>query len=157
MNGLGMKFRLKPNSPDVCGRKWFKGFFLVAGLIGVGVVSFLELRSSSAISTVKWIPKVIGNWADRNGRFCNFPAFGLMGVPFFMLTSGFRRQMGIIAVLSLFIASLEIIQLAIPTRHCDVWDIFWGSMGVIVAWAVCEVIKRGRLTIDSKPEPASSC
>jgi glycopeptide antibiotics resistance protein len=150
-----MKIEWKQNPPGVCGRKWFRGGFIGMGLAGIGMVSFLSLRPTPAISTLRWMPKFIANWADRHGQFDNFPAYMAMGVPFFMIISGFRRQMWTIAILSAFIVSLELTQLAIPTRHCDVADMFWGSMGVAAAWAVCEVLKRFRITIGSKPGPAA--
>jgi hypothetical protein len=65
-----------------------------------------------------------------------------MGGPFFMMASTFRRQICILVLLSLFIASLEFAQLAIPGRHCDGWDVFWGCSGLVAAWAVGEVIKQ---------------
>jgi len=118
------------------------------------VVTFLSLRSSPAISTVRWIPRFIANWADRHGRVDNLPANGMMGVPFFLMASTFRRQLWSVAILSLFIVSLELAQLAIPTRHCDIGDMVWGSLGLAVAWAACEAIKRFRISIVSKSEPA---
>lgn len=153
MRVLGIQLEWKSGSPTVCGRKWFKEAFFCAGLLGIGVVTFLSLRSSPAISTVWWIPRFVANWADRHGRFDNFPAYGMMGVPFFMIASAFRRQVWVFAVLSLIIISLELTQLAIPTRHCDVWDMFWGCMGLLAAWAICETLKRFRLSIGSKPKP----
>jgi hypothetical protein len=153
MKGLSIVLKWKPNSPAVWSQKWLKGFFLCAGLVGIGVVAFLSLRSSPAISTVRWIPRFIANWADRHGRFDNFPAYGMMGVPFFMTNPTLRRQLWSIVILSLFIVSLELAQLAIPTRHCDIWDMFWGSMGLVAAWADCEVLKIFRINIVSKSEP----
>jgi glycopeptide antibiotics resistance protein len=145
MNGLDYRLKWKAELPAVRNQKWVRCFFLCAGLAGLGAVSFLSLRSSSAISTVWWIPKFIANWADRHGRFDNFPAYGLMGVPFFLVASTFRRQIGSLILLCLFVVLLELAQLAIPTRHCDIGDMFWGSLGLLAAFFACEAFKRLRI------------
>jgi hypothetical protein len=155
MKGESFYLDRKPNSPAIGGRKWFKGGVLCAGLLGVGVVTFLSLRSSPEITTVKWVPKIIANWADRHGRFCNFPAYGALAVPFLLIASTLRRQAWIIALLAVLIAALEISQLAIPTRVCDVWDIAWGWAGLLAAWFICAAINRFRSAIGSNLNPAA--
>ncbi len=152
MKGFCIKHRWKYVSSTVRDRKLVQGVIFCTGLIGIGVVTFLSLRSSPAISTVWWMPAVIAHWADSNGRFDNFPAYGLMGVPFFLIASTFRRQAWTIAILSLLIVSLELTQLALPMRHCDIWDMFWGCLGLLAAWAICEALK---MSIGLKPKSVS--
>jgi hypothetical protein len=150
MNVVRIYLDRKPNSLTVCGRKWLgKAFLYAAGLIGIGAVSFLSLSPSSAIRTFGWMPVAIANWADSNGRFDNFPAYGRS---FFLIASTFRQQAWTIAILSLLIVSLELTRLVIPTRHCDIWDTFLGCMGLLAAWTNCEVLK---ISIGSKPKSVS--
>ena len=150
-----MSFILKSKSslPATYFRKWFGKALLCAGLIGIGLVTFLSLRSSPAISSVRWMPGIISHWADRHGRFCNFPAFGTLAVPFLLIASTLRRQAWVVAFLALLIAALEIAQLAIPTRVCDVRDIAWGWAGLVTAWLICWSLKKNRVALGSKSQP----
>jgi len=127
---------LNTNPPIFSSPTWWKTILLCLGLAGVGAVTLLSLRSSPAISTVRWIPQPIARWADRHGRSCNFVAYGIVGLPLLMLTPSPRRQLGIVLLMSLGIAALEVIQFALPSRVCDVWDIFYGVNGVLTAWGI---------------------
>jgi glycopeptide antibiotics resistance protein len=79
----------------------------------------------------------------------------MMGVPFFMFASTLRGRLWFLAILSLLIVSLELAQLGIPSRCCDIWDMFWGCLGLLAAWAVVEAFKRFTLTISLKSNPAT--
>lgn len=135
--------------------KWVREGMLCAGLAGIGLVVFLSLRSSPALTTVKWMPRTIANWADRHGRFCNFPAYGLVALPFFFIATTTRQKAWTFALLALLIASLEICQLAIPARYCDIWDIVWGCAGLLTAWVICDALKKFMLVIRSISNPVS--
>jgi glycopeptide antibiotics resistance protein len=134
----------------VWGWKWPMKICLCAGLIGIGLVTFLSLRSSPAVSTVKWMPRIVAHWADRHGRFCNFPAYGLLAVPFLMIASTIRRQAWVVAMLAALIFLLEIAQLAVPTRFCDIGDMACGWAGLLVAWIICVALKKFVLVIKLK-------
>jgi hypothetical protein len=112
------------------------------GLAGIGLVTYLSLRSSPAITTVNWIPKPIAQWADRHGRFCNLPAYGVLATPFLLMASTFRRQMGVVGLLALLILAFELLQLRLPARSCDPWDIAYGWAGLLIAWGGYLGIKR---------------
>lgn len=136
-------------SPEVKG--WKRLVALTAGLVGIGLVTFLSLRSSPAISTVGWIPKPIAHWADRNGRLDNLPAYGLLAVPFLLVASTFRRQLWMVILLALLIVALELTQLDLPTRHCDPGDIACGWTGLLVAWAGCAALQKMFASFGTRP------
>jgi glycopeptide antibiotics resistance protein len=153
MKGLNFIIQSRLSSPACLGGKWFGMSLLCAGVVGIGLVIFLSLRSSPAISSVRWVPGIISHWADRHGRACNFPAYGMLAVPFLMITSTFRQQARVIGLLALLIISLEFAQRAIPTRVCDLGDVAWGWAGLVAAWVICEAFKRFRLALGSKFKP----
>lgn len=128
---------------------------LAAGVAGIGLVTFLSLRSSPAISTVNWIPKPIAQWADRNGRLDNFPAYGLLAVPFLLMATTLRRQMWIVGLLALLIVVLEVAQLELPMRHCDLMDIAFGWAGLLAAWAGCVALQKVFAIFENKPDATS--
>lgn len=140
MKGLYFKFKL--NLRSLVGRGGMHPVLLVAGLVGIGLVTFLSLRSSPALSTVSWLPRSIAHWADAHGRLCNFPAYGLLAVPFLLITSNLRWQMGMLAGLALLIVAFEIIQLDLLARSCDPADVAWGWAGLLTAWAGCAAVKK---------------
>jgi hypothetical protein len=37
---------------------------------------------------------------------------------------------------------MEVVQLGIPTRHSDLWDVFWGGAGIFAVQAVFELSSR---------------
>ena len=118
---------------------------LCMGLAGLGLVAFLSLRSSPALATVHWMPGTIARWADGHGRICNFPAYGLLAVPFLLIASSLRRQTTVVILLALLIAAFELIQLDLPRRTCDPGDIACGWAGLLADWAGC--VLRRKFTI----------
>jgi hypothetical protein len=129
---------------------------LILGLVGMGLCAYLSLRTSSALGTVGWLPHGVARWADAHGRFDNFPAYGLVGLPLFLLVTSCRRQLAVFVGLIGFIALLEFAQRAIPTRHCDVWDLIYGGLGLATAWAVAAGGGKLWLTVKGvKPIPAA--
>jgi hypothetical protein len=109
---------------------------LILALVGMGLCVYLSLRASPALNTVSWLPHGVARWADAHGRFDNFPAYGLVALPLFLLATGTRRQLAIFVIMTMFIALLEFAQRTIPTRHCDIWDLIYGGLGLATAWAV---------------------
>lgn len=125
----------------------YKGAIFFTGLVGVAPAVFLSIRPSPALSTVRWLPHFISQWADRHGWFCNFPAYGALAVPFLVITPNIVGRACVVASLAALVAALEIIQLWIPTRSADLWDIFWGWSGLLTAWAIFEIVNRLGLSL----------
>jgi len=115
---------------------------LCMGLVGLGLVTFLSLRSSPALATVHWMPGTIARWADTHGRFCNFPAYGLLAVPFLLIASSLRQQATVVIALALLIVAFELVQLYLPRRTCDPGDIACGWAGLLAAWAGCVLFRK---------------
>lgn len=138
-----------PGRPTIAACIW--ALWLGLGLTGIGLVTFFSLRSTPAISTVNWVPRWLAHWADRNYRFDNFPAYGLMALPFLLLANTFRRRAWTVVALSFLIFFLELAQLAEPHRHCDVGDMACGWAGVLTAWALCTALDRLLARLGLKP------
>jgi hypothetical protein len=113
---------------------------LAAGILGVGLVLYLSLKSSSRMTEVNWLPAGLTRWADAHGRFRNFPAFGLIALPFLILASSRVRRFQIAGALALLVALLEVLQNWIPARSPDVWDVVWASLGLLAALAGAELL-----------------
>jgi hypothetical protein len=124
------------------GRFWLYAGCLAIGLFGAGLAIYLSVKSSSRMETVHWLPHGIIKWADHHGRFCNFPAYALLALPFMAVCSGLRNRLRVSLVLILLVASMEVVQLGIPTRHSDLWDVFWGGAGIFAVQAVFELSSR---------------
>jgi hypothetical protein len=124
--------------------KWFEKAMFLVGAVGVGLAIFLSVRSSPAMTTVGWLPKFVANWLDHYGRFRNFPAFAMLAIPFLIITPKFLQRVCIIVLLALLIDSLEMIQVWIPTRFADLWDIFWGWTGILAVWGIFEAVLKFR-------------
>jgi hypothetical protein len=110
------------------------------GLFGVGLAVFLSIKSSPNMSVVRWLPHFITAWADQHGRLCNFPAYGLLAISFLAIAKDRWQRTGVTISLALLVAGLEIVQLWIPSRVADKWDIFWGCAGLVTSWAAFEVM-----------------
>jgi hypothetical protein len=131
--------------------KWLKKLVFLIGVAGSALAIFLSLRASPATSTVSWLPKTITHWADGHGQSCNFPAYGVLALTFLAIAPNVRRQAQVVLGLFGLIASMEVIQFWIPKRTCDPGDIFWGWLGVSVAWGICGIFcvikKIGKITL----------
>jgi hypothetical protein len=135
--------------------KWLRKMLLLTGIFGLGLAIFLSLRTSPATSTVSWLPKFITHWADRHGQLCNFPAYGLLALPFLFIAPDMRRQAQIVLGIFDLVALIEVIQFWIPTRVCDTGDVFWGWLGASVAWGIFGIFialqKLFKMTFSPKP------
>lgn len=134
------KMKMQPILCLIRSGKWFEKVMFLVGVVGVGLAIFLSVRSSPAMMTVAWLPKWVGHWLDQYGRFRNFPAFGMLAIPFLIITPQFLQRACIIALLALLVDSLELVQLFIPTRYADMGDIFWGWAGLLAAWGIFEAV-----------------
>jgi hypothetical protein len=134
------KMKMQPILCLICSGKWFEKAMFLAGVVGVGLAIFLSVRSSPAMMTVAWLPKWVGHWLDQYGRFRNFPAFAMLAIPFLIITPKFLQRACIIVLLAMLVDSLELVQLFIPTRYAEGWDIFWGWAGLLAAWGIFEAV-----------------
>jgi len=129
---------------------WLEKAMLLAGAIGVTLAIYLSVRPSAAMTTVRWLPRFIAVWADHHGRFCNFPAYAMLAVPFLMVTTNTLRRACVVALLVVFVALLELVQLWIPTRVADLRDIFWGGAGILAVWGIFEAVIKLRLVTSAQ-------
>jgi hypothetical protein len=129
---------------------WLARAMLLAGAIGVALAIYLSVRHSPAMTTVRWLPRFIAVWADHHGRFCNFPAYAMLAVPFLMVTTGALRRACVAALLVVFVALLELVQLWIPTRVADLWDIVWGGAGILAVWGIFEAVRKLKLVTSAQ-------
>lgn len=98
----------------------------LVAVVAVLAVAFLALRPSPWMGEVPWIPRWVGEWADRHGNFRNCPAFaGLAAVLLWPL--GWRQAGVASAVLAV---GLESAQWFISGRTFDWADIGWSLAGV---------------------------
>jgi hypothetical protein len=67
-----------------------------AGIFGVGLATFLSVKSSPSMSGVGWLPHFIIHWADRHGQLCNFPAYAMLAIPFLALAPGRLQRAGLL-------------------------------------------------------------
>ena len=129
---------------------WLEKAMLLAGAIGVTLAIYLSVRPYPAVTTVRWLPRFIAVWADHHGRFCNFPAYAMLAVPFLMVTTNTLRRACVVALLVVFVALLELVQLWIPTRVADLRDIFWGGAGILAVWGIFEAVIKLRLVTSAQ-------
>ena len=115
---------------------WF--FFLAFILLTIGVVH-CALAPSPDLQQINWIPSVIASWANAYPSFRNFPAFGVVAMSLFFCVFSWLQQahpqrlFGLafftsIAV-SLFGVLLECLQIWLPARFFDPYDIAWSIAG----------------------------
>ncbi|WP_374761222.1 VanZ family protein [Flectobacillus roseus] len=108
---------------------------LVIWLI-ISLVMLLSWIDNPALSELRYMPVWLGEWCDQYPR-------ARTGVPFFFLAlflSLIRSEnINWILSLSLFVVFVEIIQLFIPNRHCDIFDIFFGWIGIIIGFLIVKL------------------
>lgn len=104
-------------------------YFLL--LLGLAALAYLSLRPSARVNEVRWIPAVIGRWADHHGIFRNTVAFFAAGL--FVFSCLGRRWFHVVA-LGAFATAIEVAQRWIPHRAYDPKDIAAGLAGILAAW-----------------------
>ena len=106
-------------------------------------ILFCALAPSPNMREVIWIPSWLGEWADRNGNFRNFPVFAALAALLFFVFTFYQRLVtrygrwrlafSAFLVTALLGASLEVAQLLfLPNRHFDWADIGWLAAGAFV-------------------------
>ena len=116
--------------------KWI--FTIFAGL-NVLSAFHCALAQSPDLRQIPWLPSAIASWANDYPAFRNFPAFGFVARSLYFCVFSWlqqvhpRRLLGLaffcsIAV-SIFGVLLECVQILLPTRFFDPYDIAWSIAG----------------------------
>ena len=97
------------------------------------------LAQSPDLQHIPWLPKAIATWANDYPAFRNFPAFGVVAMSLYFCVFSWikkphpKRLLGIALfcsiVVSLFGVLLECLQIWLPTRFFDPYDIAWSIAG----------------------------
>jgi len=139
----------------------------VAKILGIGSLA-LTLALLAAIATcslapspnmreMAWIPQWLGEWADRNPNFRNFPVFAALAALLFLVFSvlpssfysslklkfqpfSFRTALRAAVCASALGILLEVAQLFLPHRWADWRDVFWSVAGAFAGALVALII-----------------
>lgn len=97
------------------------------------------LVSSPDLHHIPWLPKAIATWANEYPAFRNFPAFGIVAISLYFCVLSWLKQphskrlLGFAFVcsvaVSIFGVLLEFLQILLPTRFFDPYDIAWSIAG----------------------------
>lgn len=128
----------------------------------MGLAVYLSVKSSPRMTAVDWLPQWITRWADQHGRLRNFPAFGLIALPFLLLMPSRTSRIRIVIALTSLVATLELIQNWIPARSPDIGDVFWAGLGLLAALILVELghlvrhkLKSSRNSATATPQDAT--
>lgn len=108
-----------------------------------------SLAPSPNMREMWWIPDWVGEWADRNGNFRNFPVFAVFSALLFFVLRPFQLNtvnrtqntaLGAALCASAFGVLLEVAQLFLSNRHFDLADIGWSTGGALVGVATAASI-----------------
>jgi len=116
--------------------RWIFNVFVLFAILAT---IHCALAPSPDLHHIPWLPKAIASWANDYPDFRNFPAFGVVAMSlYFCVFSWFKKPhlqklIGAaffcsIAV-SLFGVLLECLQIWLPTRYFDLYDIAWSVAG----------------------------
>jgi hypothetical protein len=118
----------------------------------LAAILICSLAPSPNMREMPWIPGWIGEWADRNPNFRNFPVFAaLSALLFFVVTfyqplvtscGRWRLAFGVFAASSLLGALLEVAQARIPGRWADPFDVMWSALGALVGVSIASAVFR---------------
>ena len=116
--------------------KWI--FTIFAGL-NVLSAFHCALAQSPDLRQIPWLPSAIASWANDYPAFRNFPAFGFVAMSLYFCVFSWLQQVhpkrlfGVAflfsIVVSLFGVLLECLQLFLPARVFDPYDILWSIAG----------------------------
>jgi hypothetical protein len=116
------------------------------------------LAPSPDLHHIPWLPKAIATWANDYPAFRNLPAFGVVAVIlYFCVFSWFKkphskRLLGLAffcsIVVSLFGVLLECLQIWLPNRFFDSYDILWSIAGAFAgsslafSVSICLIVRK---------------
>lgn len=146
---------------------WITPLFLLC----LGAVLFYTLRPSSHGARVSWLPLSMAHWISGHDGWSNILAFAALAafgffaeLPsplsptkslFSKLSAALANRWRRLAIFLTLVLSLEIAQLGIRGRVCDVRDMVAGLAGVLAAWFVWKfwrARRRLRTSLSSPPE-----
>jgi glycopeptide antibiotics resistance protein len=115
--------------------KLYSIIFILFLLVSIAVL-FFSWTSSPALTNVRWLPRWIATWADKEENMNSRTA-----IPMFLwgivagVTFSRSKSISVVMIISLLIGiSLlmlaEGIQYYLPYRHADWGDIYWGTIGL---------------------------
>ena len=97
------------------------------------------LAPSPDLHHIPWLPNAIATWANEYPAFRNFPAFGVVAMSLYFCVFSWLQQVlpkRLLALalfcsimVSLFGVLLECLQILLPTRFFDPYDIAWSIAG----------------------------
>jgi hypothetical protein len=116
--------------------KWI--FTIFAGL-NILSAFHCALAPSPDLNHIPWLPNAIATWANEYPAFRNFPAFGVVAMSLYFCVFSWLQQVlpkRLLALalfcsimVSLFGVLLECLQIWLPTRFFDPYDIAWSIAG----------------------------
>ena len=114
-------------------------FFTVFAAVAIFSAMHCALTSSPDLHNIAWLPNAIASWANQHPAFRNFPAFGVVGMSLYFCVFSwlriahpqrlFRLAFFCSIVVSIFGVLLECLQIWLPTRFFDPYDIAWSIAG----------------------------
>jgi hypothetical protein len=117
---------------------WF--LFSVFVLLTI-IAIHCALAPSPDLHLIPWLPKAIATWANDYPAFRNFPAFGVVSMSLYFCVLSWlqqvhpKRLLGLAfycsIVVSVFGVLLECLQIWLPTRFFDPYDILWSIAGAV--------------------------
>ena len=121
---------------DKIGRKFLVYAILGLLFLSILLVCFLSWKSNPNLGELSWIPRWLSHWGDLGENSRKRTA-----IPFFFMGLG----VGVVLILTdkkhiltwlkcwilmiLLVVQIELGQFLLPTRHPDVKDILWGTLG----------------------------
>lgn len=117
----------------------------------LAMVFYLTVKPNPGIQEVPWMPKQPAVYFDMHDGWKNIVGYGVLALAGFM---GWRQGWGPrhwsgwlrrgVQTLSFcgIVLGMELLQLLIPTRFCDIKDVTAGSFGVAVAWLMAAIAER---------------
>lgn len=117
-------------------------FSLALTLALLAAIATCALAPSPNMREMVWIPQWLGEWADRNPNFRNFPVFAVFSGLLFFVFGVFRLNTATCKLKTALRAALcasalgvllEVLQLLfLSNRHFDWADIGWSTSGAFV-------------------------
>ena len=113
--------------------------FNVFAIFAILATIHCALAPSPDLHHIRWLPNAIATWANEYPAFRNFPAFGVLAMSLYFCVFSWlqqvhpKRLLGLALlcsiVVSLFGVLLECLQLFLPARVFDPYDIAWSIAG----------------------------
>jgi hypothetical protein len=149
---------------------FFRFGSLALTLALLAAIVLCSLAPSSHMTELAFIPQWLGDWADRNPNFRNFPvftafaAFQFLAFSFLWPQTGdcevptsdttrhqplairyrrWRLAFGVFVATALIGVVLELMQRTLPGRWPDPWDVMWSTLGSAVGTLCIWFLVRG--------------